>query len=476
MTFGRKLEFGLKIRSSTVVRIADSLELLHYGKLLVVLRGWQGECMNSGIALQRLFLREEHASRSIQNIRLSGELLGLPAEKVEELIDPQDMHVYRLHVPLGETVLPIWGCSVFHNRARGGYAGGVRISPEAGVGQTMELARISTLKSALAEVESGGAKTCIFFDMQDAYRLFEKEAYDREFERGIKRAIMRELARHYHTVLEKHRYLPTPGMGCGPDEMAILYDETKDPASVSGKPEGLPGWLPGGAEAAGYGLFTVIRKGLERHRRGIKGARVMLMGFGSLGQSVAAFLEQEGARLVAVADMGGTFLFDKAGLPVPELTGHMLEIGGLAGFAAAEAVEEDAFFACEGDVLIAAGGSATVTEDHAGAMRAGLVVEGANCALTRKALLRLSGRGVEVIPNLIGGAGGQVAAVLEQKGLSAGAPLEREEVLKIVERKLSNNLDLAWSLAGERKLNLDLACTLLASERLFKAMRSHGWM
>ena len=215
--------------------------------------------LHASIPIENILGKSERETRSIANIRQAGELLGIAREHIEDIISPQDIHVFRLHTNMLGEAITVWGCTAFHNKARGFYKGGIRISADVTIWETIELSRLMTLKTALTDLEMGGAKTGINFDVKALYAHFNKEGYDPEFERQIKRAIIKEYAHHYRGMLEKRRYVPAPDLGTGPDEMVAIYNETHEPSSVTGKPEGISGWLPGRTEATGYGVYAIIR-------------------------------------------------------------------------------------------------------------------------------------------------------------------------------------------------------------------------
>ncbi len=429
--------------------------------------------MNSGVGLQRFFHRDETLSRSIRNIHDVCELLEIPQEQAETLIDPQDMHIYRLHPNIGGTPVAVWGCTAFHNRARGTYKGGIRISDDVSVGETMELARLMTLKTALTELELGGAKTGIQFDMREAYAIFGKTGYDPRFEASVKRAIMREYAHHYRGMLERKRYVPAPDMGTGPSEMAVIYDETKSPASVTGKPEGVPGWLPGRAEATGYGVFYVVRKCAEKRGQKLEGLRISIQGFGNVGSHATLFLKEAGAIIVAIADKDGA-LVDENGIDVVALSQYVKKNGSVKGFDAPAASMEE-FFSVKTNYFIPAAINDSLTEDVAKMLDTECVVEGANFPTTCKGMDILTSRGIEVIPDIIANSGGVIASCEEYTHPTSTRKLTKEQVFATIEKSLGRNLDIAWAEAEKRGITLDLACTLVAIQRVYLTMRNHGW-
>lgn len=429
--------------------------------------------MSSGVGLQQFFQSNDTVTRSIHNIREACKLLGIGPDHAQSLIDPQDMHIYRLYPNIGGMPVTVWGCTAFHNRSRGTYKGGIRISDDVSVGETMELARLMTLKTALTELELGGAKTGILFDMKAVYKQFGKTGYDRAFESSVKRAIMREYAHHYRGMLERKRYVPAPDMGTGPQEMVVIYDETKNPSSVTGKPEGIPGWLPGRAEATGYGVFFVLKKCADRRKQDLAGLRVTVQGFGNVGSHAALFLAKAGAKIIAVADKDGA-VGDAGGLDVEQLAQYVKSNGSVAGFGA-KALTMDEFFTTKSDYFIPAAINDSLTEEVAQILDTGCVIEGANFPTTLAGLNTLTARGIEVIPDIIANAGGVIASCEEYTHPASTCKMTKEQVFATIGKAIGRNLDLAWNTAEERGVTLDLACTLVAVERVYLTMKNHGW-
>src|SRR3989304_6776827 len=105
-------------------------------------------------------------------------------------------------------------------------------------------------------------------------------------------------------------------MGTGPEEMAFIYNQTLNPASVTGKPDGIQGWLPGRKESTGYGCcYAALR--LMRdvvHLDPLK-STVAIQGFGNVGSHAALFLAEAGVKVIGVTDLiGGTY--DVRGLDI----------------------------------------------------------------------------------------------------------------------------------------------------------------
>ena len=203
--------------------------------------------------MERILEAPSPETRSVWLMHRAAERMGIPEEDVHELINPQDVTIFRIPCKILGKVVNFWGCLALHNSARGPYKGGVRLAPDVTIYETIELARLMTLKCAVCDVEFGGGKTGIRVDMREMYEVFDRTPRDLEFEKIISLDAVEYYAQYFRDMFSSHRYIPAPDMGSGPDEMAFIYNETQDPASVTGKGEGLHGWLPGRRESTGIG-------------------------------------------------------------------------------------------------------------------------------------------------------------------------------------------------------------------------------
>ena len=204
--------------------------------------------------MEHLLCGPEPPTRSRILIQRAGERMGLDQPDIDELINPQEVHIFRIPCKILGQVVNFWGALALHNMARGPYKGGIRLASDVTIWETIELARLMTLKCAATEVEFGGGKTGIRVDMPAMYRRFDRTPRDLDFEKIISLDAVEYYAQMFRDIFSAHRYIPAPDMGTGPEEMAFIYNETLDPASVTGKPDGMHGWLPGRAESTGLGV------------------------------------------------------------------------------------------------------------------------------------------------------------------------------------------------------------------------------
>jgi len=107
-------------------------------------------------------------------MRRVGEKMGLPYHEIMELITPQQVTAFRIPCKIFGKIINFVGVLALHNNARGPYKGGIRLAADVTIWETIELARLMTLKCAVCDIEFGGGKTGIRVDMQEMYQRFER--------------------------------------------------------------------------------------------------------------------------------------------------------------------------------------------------------------------------------------------------------------------------------------------------------------
>ncbi|MDH5753242.1 MAG: Glu/Leu/Phe/Val dehydrogenase, partial [Deltaproteobacteria bacterium] len=207
----------------------------------------------------------------------------LGPEKILHLYDPQS----RLKAIV-----------VVDNVALGQSIGGVRMAPDVSVEEAFRLARAMTLKNSSAGLDHGGGKAVIYGN--PLMPPGEKRRLIQAFARGIR---------------DLKDYVPGPDMGTNEQCMGWMHDEI-------GRAIGLPrerGGIPlDEIGATGWGLLQAVEVGSEFAGFSLKGARVVVQGFGAVGGHAARFLSGKGAVLVGVASLEGA-LYSPDGLDVERL-------------------------------------------------------------------------------------------------------------------------------------------------------------
>lgn len=413
----------------------------------------------------------EPETRSKVMMRRAGERLGYSAEVIDELINPQDVRLFRLPCKILGKVIVMRGVLSMHNNARGPYKGGIRLAEDVTIWETIELSRLMSLKTAITDIEFGGGKTGIRVDMPALYKVFGKTPRDREFEKIISLDIAEYYAQNFRDLFSEHIYVPAPDMGTGPDEMAFIYNETLDPASVTGKPQGTPGWLPGRRDSTGFGCcYTALRCMEEILKIDPKGATVAIQGFGNVGQALAMFLSEAGVKVVAVTDLYGGAV-DKNGLNIDDLKDYVKKTGSVGGFTK-ETINNEKLFTLDVDVLIPAATPHVINAKDAPNLRCKAVVEAANMPTTAEAMDVLTKRNIPVIPDILANAGGVIGSMEEYSRSLSAIKMKQEEVFDVIKDKVGTNMNESMKVAKEYNITIAEAAVQLAMERIYNVMVS----
>ncbi|MGI6461167.1 MAG: Glu/Leu/Phe/Val family dehydrogenase [Candidatus Hydrogenedentales bacterium] len=387
--------------------------------------------MKFGNTIEEYVHSNEPQTRSGMLLIESARRLRIKSDDVAEIIKPYTVHIQRLPVPLMGKVINLTSGVVLHNRARGPYKGGIRIAKDVDIWETTELARLMTLKTALADMDLGGGKSGISVDLRALHAAFQEEkrfnGNYREFARVAKADIMVEFTSHFGWLFSRHKYIPAPDMGSGAAEMARIYNATLDPASVTGKPDGVEGWLPGRSEATGYGIWYTILKDMERRGQAPDQCTAAIQGFGNVGMHAATALQRSGVRIVGIVDLTGG-ISDPGGLDVQHAAAHYERHSSFNDYKA-RSLTSRRLFRLPVDYLIPAATGHVIHASNADEVKARVVVEGANMPVTFDAMKVLAEKGVDLIPDIYANAGGVIASHLEFRQALSGQRFTRAMTL-----------------------------------------------
>lgn len=333
---------------------------------------------------------------------------------------------------------------VIDNVATGPAIGGVRMAPDVSVEECFRLARAMTLKNAAAGLPHGGGKSVIFAD--PAAPAETREALVRTFARAIG---------------QLSDYIPGPDMGTNETAMAWVRDEI-------GRAVGLPRVLGGipldEIGATGFGLAIALEAAEQRGHVRLDGARIVVQGFGSVGQHAARFLAARGARIVAVSDSRGGRA-NPAGFDLDALIAHKQDQGSVTDFPSGEPVDAAELLEVPSDVWIPAARPDVLREDNVDRLATRIVVQGANIPATLAAERRLAARGVLVIPDFIANAGGVICASVEYHGGS------ETQALAVIEGRIRRNTLEVLETAEQRGMLPRDAALAMARARVEEALR-----
>jgi glutamate dehydrogenase (NAD(P)+) len=357
------------------------------------------------------------------------------------------------------------GYRVQHNDARGPFKGGLRYHPQVDLDEVRSLAALMTWKTAVVDIPYGGAKGGV--------AVAPQECSLRELER-----ITRKFVDALHDLFGPDVDIPAPDMGTTADMMAWIMNQYGRyhgfaPACVTGKPVDYHG-IPGRDEATGRGVGALTLKLLSRLGRRLPGTRIAIQGFGNVGTHAAAYLADAECRIVAVGDASATYA-RADGLDVRELRRHaQAHAGRLVGFTGGDAIPAADLLAVDCDVLIPAALGGVITTANVAAIRAPIIVEGANAPIEPEADDLLAARGVTVLPDILANAGGVTASWFEWVQNRQHYQWGLDRVRGELDRILGRAFEEVWQLAQSRRVPLRTAAYMLGVGRVARATALGG--
>lgn len=333
---------------------------------------------------------------------------------------------------------------VVDNVACGPAIGGVRMAGDVTTEEVARLARAMTFKNAAAGLPHGGGKAGIVAD--PGCPPAQKEALVRTFARMIRGLT---------------EYIPGPDMGTNEACMAWIMDEI---GRAVGLPRAMGGIPLDEIGATGFGLAVAAEVAGASAAVPLEGARVVVEGFGAVGQHAARFLVERGARVVAVSDSRGA-TSDPGGLAVDALIAHKRAGRGVSEFPAGVSMARDDLVGVECEIWIPAARPDTLTVDNVGRLRARLVLQGANIPATEAAEHNMHGRGILSLPDFVANAGGVICASVEYHGGTQAL------AFATIGERIRANAEETLARSSRHRLLPRQAATEMARARIDEAMR-----
>lgn len=342
------------------------------------------------------------------------------------------------------------------------YKGGIRF--HVGVTQNLltVLAMDMTEKCALASLEFGGAKGGIAFDplLCSAREL-----------RDITEQMTMEMLKDNIP----HPDIDVPGPDVGTDSRVMYWMLNKAAemshfrtvpnalALVTGKPL-TDGGIPGRVEATARGALIHLEYFFELSKmRRTSAPMLVIQGFGNVGSNLVRLIRDNPKlfryKIAAVSDVSGG-AYRKTGLSLPDIIAWYEKHGSFKGYREADSVTNKELLLLPSDVLIPAAIEGQITEKNAAKIKARLIVEGANEAITPDALQILADRRIPVIPGVLANAGGVIVSSFEWRKNRGDRPheVDREAIGRWVIREL--NAVMRRSLEKAFKRSITLKCSL----------------
>ena len=343
---------------------------------------------------------------ALDQFNRGADLIDLPDDLKSILAQPKNEIIVNFPVRMNDGTYRVFrGYRIQHSNLLGPYKGGVRFHNMVDLDEVKALASWMTWKSALCDIPFGGAKGGISFDPTD----LETDELER---------VVRRFTHALGSNIGPDHDIPAPDLGSNAQSMVWMMDTYANSTGaterqnvkriVTGKTLETGG-SPGREKATGQGVVFCLQHWADEVGFDLVGATVSIQGFGNVGSATGRILQVHGARLVAVADHGGS-ITDEDGIDAFELADWVREHGSVAGFPSAMWIDDEDFWSVPADLLVPAALENQVTAEHAGRIQARVVVEAANGPTTLEAEKILAQRGIDVLPDILVNAGGVVVS------------------------------------------------------------------
>ncbi|MBR2075939.1 MAG: Glu/Leu/Phe/Val dehydrogenase [Exiguobacterium sp.] len=393
--------------------------------------------------------------------------LGYPDEMYELLKEPLRMLTVRIPVRMDDGSTKIFtGYRAQHNDAVGPTKGGIRFHPSVTEVEVKALSVWMSLKAGIVDLPYGGGKGGIVCDPREmSFREIER------LSRGYVRAISQ--------IVGPTKDIPAPDVFTNSQIMAWMMneysriDEFNSPGFITGKPLVLGG-SHGRETATAKGVAIMIREAALRRGIELKGARVVVQGFGNAGSFLSKFMYDAGAKVIAVSDAYGA-IHDENGLDIPYLLDRRDSFGTISTLFK-NTISNKEMLEIDCDILVPAAIENQITEDNADAIKASIVVEAANGPTTNAATKILTERGILLVPDVLASSGGVTVSYFEWVQNNQGYYWTEEEVEEKLEKVLVHSFNTVYNTSSARKVDMRLAAYMVGVRKMAEASRFRGWV
>jgi glutamate dehydrogenase/leucine dehydrogenase len=403
---------------------------------------------------------------AMENFDLAADALELDHNVRNRIKSPE--RVLTVHLPVrmdNGKIHCFQGHRVQHSTARGPAKGGIRYHPHVTLDEVKALATWMTWKCAVVNIPFGGGKGGVTCNPKEMSQV-ELEHLTRRYASAIL------------PLIGPAQDIPAPDVYTNSQVMAWImdtYSMTKGypiPGVVTGKPIALGGSL-GRNEATGRGVFNTLQSACEHLHIPMKGARVVVQGFGNAGSIAAQLLHANEAFVIAASDSKGC-VYSAKGLDIPALIAYKEKTGCVIDFPGSEPVTPEQLLAMPCEILVPAALENAVQAENAEALHTKIVAEAANGPLTPEADRILEAKGVFIIPDILCNAGGVTVSYFEWVQDESHLFWEADDVYKKLERVMKTSFNDVLKIHLNHKVGMRTAANMLGIGRVAEATVLRG--
>ena len=402
----------------------------------------------------------------LQEFEGAARILNLEPGIWQMLTHPKRQIIVSCPVQMDDGQIRVFtGFRVQYNVTLGPAKGGIRYHPDVTLDEVTTLAAWMTWKCAVAQLPFGGGKGGVICDPAKMSKR-ELEALTRRYTAEIIDAIGPD------------KDVPAPDVNTNEQVMAWFSDTYSmhvghtSTAVVTGKPVEMGGSL-GRREATGRGVMICAREAAKHLGFELNGSRVAVQGFGNVGAIGAQLMAQQGAKIIGVTDWKGGVQNDN-GLDIPKLQEWVANNKTVAGFPGGEPLGAKDVFKLDAQILVPAALEKQITAENVNDIKARLIVEGANGPTTHEAQKVLNERGVFVVPDILGNAGGVTTSYFEWVQDRHGYFWTEKEVNERLEAKMCLAFNAVLETALKYNVDMRVAAYIVAINRVATVTKLRG--
>lgn len=357
------------------------------------------------------------------------------------------------------------GYRVQHNIARGPAKGGIRFHPQVTLDEVKALASWMTWKCATVGIPYGGGKGGVICDPQ-SLSLGELERLTRRY------------AFEIAPIIGPDRDIPAPDVYTDEQTMAWIMDTISmirghtELGVVTGKPISIGG-SQGRGEATARGCLYALREACNVRGLSLKGARVVVHGFGNAGSHIARLVAADGARVIAVCD-SRSGVYAESGIDVQAALRHKSATKALHGLPNTQAISPGDLLELDCDILLPSALENTLTLSNIGRVKTKIIAELANGPITPGADRVLADAGVFLVPDILANAGGVTVSYYEWVQDLYSYFWSEGEINQRLEQTMRTAFREVYETAERYKTDMRTGAYILAIDRVAEATRVRG--
>ena len=334
--------------------------------------------------------------------------------------------------------------------------------------EVMALSSWMTWKCAIVDIPLGGGKGPIYVNPKT------EKLSDGELER-----LTRGFAYKIGEVIGPQKDIPAPDVYTTGKEMTQIMDTWSkmngnkySPGVITGTPIPMGGSLARNV-ATGLGNAYCIREAAKILKLKLKGATVVLQGFGNASTFSGEYLEKMGAKCIGASDSKGSILVPK-GFKVSKLLEYKQKKGSVVGFPGSKKISTEQLLTTKCDILVPGALENQITASIAKKLKCKIIGEAANGPTLPDADPIIYKKKIFMIPDILANSGGVCISYLEWVQNNQGYYWSFDEVAGKMESNIVRGLKDMHNLAKKHKIDNRRAAMALAVQRVLEAFELKG--